>query len=185
MKNNWNDITIAEYKQIVDIQKAETDNNEKIVALVALLAGMSEDEVWNMPISKLAEYTKQLDFLNEFPDLKKVKYNKLKIGDKWDLRCDINMKNFSVAQYMDFQNYWSQKEKDLARVISVFYTPKDSKYTEGYDVEELVHDIEHNVSIVEANEIVFFFVIKLFKSTKLIQIYLDMLRKRLMKKMKK
>lgn len=185
MKSSWNDITIAEFKQIVNIQKEDTDENTKLVKLIALLDGMSEEEVWNMPISKLTEYISKLNFINEFPKLKKTKYNKLKIGDKWDLRCDVNMKDFTVAQYMDFQNYWSEKEKDLAKVISVFYIPKDLKYADNYDVTELVYDLEHNISIVQANEIAFFFIMKLLKSTRLIQTYLELLTKRLTKKMKK
>ena len=184
MKNNWREISIKEYKRIVDLQKRELDDESTIIELIAILNETTPEEVWNYSMSYMNETTNQLGFINDFPKLKKVKYDKLKIGE-WDLRCDINMKDFTVAQYTDFQHYWSLPTKDLARVISVFYKPKGRKYSDGYDIEELVSDIEENIDIVTANEIAFFLFRKLWKSTLPSQIFLKLMAQRVAKKMKK
>lgn len=184
MKNKWEDVTLNDYKQIVEINKSK-EGYDKIVALVAVLNEMTEKEVWDLPIAEMAKLTPQLEFINEFNNLKKHKFNTIKIGDKWELKCDINMKEFTVAQYMDFQNYWQEPQKDLAKLISVFYLPKGKKYADGYDVEELINDLNNSLNIVEANEIAFFLLRKLQQSTKVTQIYLGLLTKMLAWKMRK
>lgn len=184
MKTNWNDITIAEHKEISNIQKSDREEMNKVIAIIAVLEGKSEEEIYNMPIGKLKPLIEQLSFLNTFDFPKNIKMNKLKIGD-WELDCDINMKEFSVAQYIDFQQYWMENNKDLARILSIFYIPKGLKYNEGYDVDELVHTLEQNMSIVQANATAFFLVKKLWKSTRFSRLYLEFLSKRLTKKMKK
>ena len=53
-KHNWQDITIADYKQILEITSRELDSEtEKGISLLSVLCEVSEEEIYNQPISAL------------------------------------------------------------------------------------------------------------------------------------
>ena len=189
MITDWHNVSISKYKELKQLGEDYSDssidsNVEATVRAISILNNDSEDNVWNYTMGKLNELTKQLSFLRSFPEIKKKKYKKLKIGEL-ELEADVNMKEFTVAQHLDFQSVWSEEEKDLARLIAVFYIPKGRKYNDGYDVVQLIQDIEESIDIVTANEISFFLCRKLLKSTLLTRSFLSLLAKRTSKKIQK
>lgn len=185
MITDWRNVSISKYKEIKEVSEDKSlSEYDATVKIVAILNNDTPDNVWNYTMGKMNELTEQLSFLRNFPELKKTKYKKLKIGEL-ELEADINMKEFTVAQHLDFQSIWSQEEKDLAKLIAVFYVPKNKKYNDGYDVDELVREIEDTIDIVTANEISFFLFRKLLKSTRFTRIYLSLLAKRTGKKIMK
>lgn len=181
MKDNWNDITINEYNAIVKIiDDKALDEIEKQIKILSIITEKVEEEFWNMNVGQLADYTNKLSFLNSFDFDKTVKVKTIKIGE-YELQLDHKMHKFTVAQYVDFQNYWSQKNKDMSKVLSCFLIPRGKKYNEGYDIEDLINTIGNNISITMANSIGFFLLKKLDKSTRFSQIFLRLLAKRAMK----
>lgn len=184
-KKNWDEITINDYKRIVEICQDEYDTvTEKNIEVLAVLCDVDSDTMWDMPVIELQDMIQSLSFLNEFDFDKKKKYKKLKIDDL-ELVCDCKVSKMSVAQYVDFQAFWIRSNTDLARMISVFYVPQGCKYNEGYDIDDVVEKIENNVSIAMANSICFFLLKKLVNSIHSLVTYCKLMMKMMKWKMDK
>lgn len=181
MKTKWSDITISDYRKIIDINERELDSDlEKSVGYLSVLMSKPEDELWSlniMELKNLLENTKWL-FESEFT-FNKHPFKHLTInGEKYDICVDI-MK-FSVAQYADFQIYWDKRTDPdyMAKLMTIFVIPKGKKYNEGYDALELANTLEDNISITDFNSICFFFLLDLLNSTKAMALYSVWLTKR-------
>ena len=97
-------------------------------------------------------------FLMQQPNVKAVRPRNLTInGKKYDLVDDI--KDLTTGQYIDYQTYMQDNEdfKNLAKVLSVFIVPKGKTYNEGYDVEDVIRELDEHLSIQIALGVCFFF----------------------------
>ena len=166
-KNKWADITLAEYARIMEIA-SDTDlsDAEKDVAVIALLAGVPEDDVWNLPLDEIKMLKIELFFLSsEFDYPKTLNFKRIKIGD-WDCEVLPDLNKMSYAQFVDYQTYIKELDfdgispKKKAEVLSVFFIPRGYKYNDGYDMLELQRAIRENVSILVYNSVWFFFLQK-------------------------
>lgn len=167
VKNSWNQITIADYKKIKAITEREFDSElEKGIAVLSVLCGVDEDEVYSLPISQLKGLLDGIAWMNEpYTFDKNWKADTITInGEKYDIVADIN--KFTVAQYADFQIYWDKRDDVdyMAKLLSVFIIPKGKTYNDGYDVVELIDILENNISINIWNSINFFFLKDLMRS---------------------
>lgn len=184
-KTSWRDISINEYYVLKDIIEDETlENYEKEVKLIGFINNMTDDEVWNLDITKFRELQVNSTWIYEFNFKQNKTFKKITLKDsKYDI--DINLQHFTVAQYIDFQTFWPKASTNMREVIgnilACFIIPKGHKYNEGYDVTELIEDIKNEIDIMTANEILFFFLSTYQILTK---ITLNYLRWQ-MKKMKK
>lgn len=158
--SSWADITIADYKRIQEILSSDADEMEKNVELLAVICDADTDDIWDMDIDTLSDLTDSLGWLKDF-DESKIRKNQI---DKVKLKsytCNVmrDLSTFTVAQYVDFQNYWREDhERNLTKILSCFLVPDGQKYNEGYDIAELVNEIDENMSICVAKSIYFFFV---------------------------
>lgn len=117
------------------------------VALVAILAGMSEEELMRMP---LTEYRKLRDiasflFIEPLPRSAAKHY---KIGPFTCGYCTEERK-LTTAQYIDFKELVS-RGSTMAQLLSVFLVPEGHEYGEGYDVAELQQAISENLCVLDA-----------------------------------
>lgn len=166
-KKSWNDITISDYKKIKEITEREFDSElEKGIAVLSVLCGVDEDEVYSLPITQLKGLLDGIAWMNEpYTFDKNWKADTITInGEKYDIVADIN--KFTVAQYADFQIYWDKRDDVdyMAKLLSVFIIPKGKTYNDGYDVVELIDILENNISINIWNSINFFFLKDLMRS---------------------
>ena len=93
----------------------------------------------------------------------------------------------TVAQYVDFQTYWLQRDNMkniIGNLLAIFIIPKGKKYNEGYDINQVVNDIMNNIDIMTAEEILFFFLSSYLISIKITLNYLN-LKMKMIKIMKK
>lgn len=159
IKTSWRDVTINEYFDLREKLESVTSDYEKEIVKIAFVNGFDEDDVWNMKISDVKRYQKNTLWLNNFEISKDVKFKSIKIEDEvYEINPD--MQKFSVAQYIDFQNFFpkrTQKTNYIGNILACFIVPKGKKYGEGYDVAQLVNKINDNVDILTSNEIIFFF----------------------------
>lgn len=173
MKTKWSDITIADYKKIVEISKREFDSElEKSVGYLSVLSSKPEGELWSLNILELKGLLNEITWLNsEFTFNKHPFKNIMLNGEKYDVCVDIT--KFSVAQYADFQIYWDHRTDPdyMAKLMTIFIIPKGKKYNEGYDVVELAETLEQNLSITDYNSICFFFLLDLLNLTKAMALY--------------
>lgn len=144
----WNQITLNQFKQIQQAMQIE-DENEKIIALSEIIYG---DNVTDLPLSDYIANVKELNFLQtDIPNDRTVK--QVNVNGR-QYRFDGLLGNITTAQYLDYVNH--SKSQDVARMLSVFFIPKDHKYNDGYDMQQVINDIgEMPIDIVMSSA--FFF----------------------------
>ena len=177
---DWKDVSINlffEIKKIIDADLEETDRKIKILAL---LMDETEEEFSGRKIGEVQELAEQLNFMQKDPFIKTNDVKTLFInGAEYELRTKLE--DYSVAQYVDFQNYIKDGQNNLARMLSTVIIPIGKKYNDGYDIEEVIQNIGDNLSIAHANYIMFFFTKKLVSSIKVTQGSLVWLKKKMQK----
>ena len=168
-KLNWYDVTLAQFKELQTILEIE-DELEKVVAMAELVLG---DEVTNLPLQEFNEQIKRLEFLkSEIPTSVPPKHIEVK-GKKYDVTSLLG--NISTAQYIDFMKY--AEDNDTAKMLSVFVVPEGHKYNDGYDIFEVIKDMEE-LPIPVANSITSFFTAQLAR-------FIEIFRSSSIKKVKK
>ena len=159
-KLNWYDITLSQFKELQTILEM-TDDLEKVVAMAELVLG---DSITDLPLQEFNEQLRRLEFLKtEIPT--SVPPKKLEIkGKKYDVTSLLG--NITTAQFIDFTNY--SKDNDTAKMLSVFVVPEGHKYNDGYDMQEVMKDME-SMPIPVASSITSFFIAQF---AKFVQIFL-------------
>lgn len=184
-KKTYKDINLKEYKKILEINNRELDSNlEKDIAVLSVLLGVEESEVYNLSIVELRSLIEQINWVYEYdfkPTGKLV--NKLKIdGIEYTVNPDIN--SFTVSQYMDFQNFWDKRNERMGNLLAVFIIPKGKKYNEGYDVIELADRLEEIFTLDDWNNVCFFFLKNYLTSIKASLLYSDWQMRKMQRKEK-
>ena len=159
-KKRWEDITINDYKEIINITKKELDSDlEKSISILAILCECTEDDLYSMNASKLYKLLSEIEWVKEpykFNHNWSAKHITIN-GAKYDVVVDIN--KFTVAQYADLQIYWDKRDDIdyMAKLLTLFIIPNGKTYNTDYDIVQLANIIEDNVSINDFNSICFFF----------------------------
>lgn len=140
MIESFEDLKLRVFFDVEDIVASDMDMLDKEVNLISLLAGMSPDEVLNMPLDEFGKYTSKLRFITETPNRKVPKNVYVINGRKYEVQ--YNADSMTVAQYVDYCTYGREKdEKDkLIGMLSVFLIPKGKKYGE-YDMTQVREDM--------------------------------------------
>lgn len=157
IKRSWKDITIKDYQDIVQISKRELATElEKDIAVAAVLYGKSEKEMYDLDVTTLKRMLGEMAWIKQ----------PFKFNTRWHLKTLVingkkcrmyqSVEELSVAQYMDFQNYWEKREENMGAVLACFIVPEGCKYNEGYDVVQFAQELERTLSIEEWNAIAFF-----------------------------
>jgi len=187
IKNSWKDVTIDEYFDLCERLSDDTlTDYEKIIIKIAFITGKSEDEIWNLSWYDFRNLQVESLWMEEFQLKENVKFKSIEInGEKYSI--DTNLQNFTVAQYIDFQTFFPKRktnERVIGNILACFIIPKGKKYAEGYDIQELVENINSNLDIMTANEIMFFFLKQYLISIRATANYFNWILKRMKKKSK-
>lgn len=145
---NWYNVNLTQFKKLQEVLSIE-DETEKIIAIAELILG---DDVTDLPLKEFNEEIKKLEFLKtEIPE--SVPPKKLEInGRKYDVISLLG--NITTAQYIDFVNH--SKTQDMSKVLSVFIVPQGHSYNDGYDMLEVMNDI-NDMPIPVVNSMAYFF----------------------------
>lgn len=151
VKKTWKDITVADFQRIFELEKRQPE--DKLLNLIAIVNGISLDDVMEMPLSKLERHFSDIDFLQEEPRIPLIKGRYTLNGREYK----VNAKEFNTAQYIDFKSLVVGYAEHLARFLTIFIMPADANaYGDGYDVEQVEQDIS-TMSIVDAKAVASFF----------------------------
>lgn len=144
----WYDVTLYQFNEIEKAVNIE-DDTERVFRLAEIIFG---EDVTNLPLKEFNEKVKQLVFLKEeMPN--KIPPKKIEVnGRKYFLDCLLG--NITTAQYVDFTN--QSNTGDLSKMLSVFVIPEGHKYNDGYDMLQVMDDI-NSLPIPIVNSIAFFF----------------------------
>lgn len=162
--SNYDELPIEVYLKIRKVVKDDdADNLNRDFELIALLCDMSVDDLLKHNVEDLQGIINKCRFLTtETINIKKKIKSITLNGIKYNVITDL--KDFTVAQYVDFQNY-PKNEENLAQILSTFVIPKGKKYGE-YDVVSVINDFNKYMSISDAISIENFFFKKSVDCTK-------------------
>lgn len=180
---SWKEISVNTFSRLRNIDYKQDGGEFEMlnanIELLSILCDCDEDTISNLTTSEFTYLLNQTAFLRDMP---KVKIEDTYIINGTTYKVFLSLKQMSVAQYVDFQTYFKDQQKYFKELLSVFLIPKGMKYGEGYNIDDTINDIGEYLSIVDANSILFFFVI-LFQS--LTKVTLDCSIKDMKKMMKK
>lgn len=180
--NSYNEMPIEDFIRIKSILNSDNDENTKEFELISVLTGISIDDLMEMKLSDLQGITPKCAFLGEEVIQTQRNINAIVINDIKYVVC-TDLKDFTVAQYVDFQNY-PKDEQHLAENLSTFVVPEGKKYAEGYDIVKTISDFNKFMPISSALSLQNFFTEKLVNCTKNTLHYSLQLMKKELKKTK-
>lgn len=183
--NSWSECSISDYFRLKDITNDETiEPADKEIAVLSVLSGLTEDEIWNLNITDFKELQSKTLWTSTpvMRPLDKIRFRNIEInGEKYAVETDIT--KFTVAQYIDFQTFWQNKHEEqyIASILACFIIPKNKKYAEGYEINKLKDDIMNCLDIQTAYEIMSFFLLRWLGSTQASLDCLSTMTKKMMK----
>ena len=146
----WYDVTLYQFNELQKLLEI-TDDTERVCSIAELLLG---EDVTKLPLKEFNEQIKKLSFLSTEITVqnppKKLEVN----GRKYKMDCLLG--NISTAQYVDYMNHSKGDKPDMASMLSVFIIPDGHKYNDGYDMIQVIDDINH-LPIPIVNNAAFFF----------------------------
>lgn len=158
---NWNDISVSLFnKLITELKSIEIVGDDLIDALnynviiLSLLCDVSEDEVLALTPQKFKKLVSETDFIHEIPKVE-IKDSYIINGKKYNVFRNIGKMNMS--QYIDFQTLYEHRDEKFAEMLAVFLIPEGKEYGIGYDIAEVVNEINNHFLIVDGRSIMFFF----------------------------
>ena len=186
-KKSWRDVTINEYIELKEKLSDDSLKEYEIeVIKISFSSGIPENEIWNLSMDDFRSLQIERLWMDEFPLSREAKFKNISISEeRFNIETDI--RKLTVAQYIDFQTFYPKLKNDdryIGNVLACFIIPYGKKYADEYDVEKLVNNINDNLDILTANEILFFFLKQYLISTRAIANYLNWLIKMKRKKLK-
>ena len=157
-KINWSDITIAKNKQIVELFEKYKDNLDDpmfVYELTAVAYGKPFEWIEAMTISEANAYANTLNFIREKPKVRVAKQFYYLNGHKY--KVTFNMQNLSTSQYIDFQQLADSAKDMPAEFLSVLLIPDGHKYNDGYNIDDVVYDIENYMLVEDCLALTAFF----------------------------
>lgn len=148
-------LTIGKYDELQLIFENDMSDYEKNVEIVALCNDLEVEDVEGMSLTTFNTLLQSTAFLYEAPKKKIVATKYVLGGTEFDVV--MNMGKLTVAQYLDYQEYIKNPDKNRVELLSIFLIPKGCKYGEGYDMFEIQKLIKENLSIIDAIALTDFF----------------------------
>ena len=171
--DNYRNLPVGKWLEILELSKDENvDALEQQVKTIAILTGLTEDEVLDLPIMEYKSLAAKTMFLEKDYD------GKLQIAKSYGLNGMelIPVKDFNkitTAQYVDYQTFSKEGDMYLVQTLSTLLVPKGKKYNDGYDMDAVQQAIRDNLSVADVLSLYAFFLTKWVKSIKDSQTYLD------------
>lgn len=180
MTDSYRQLKIGQWEELRSIDTTQEDIDIQ-VDIIAILNGMTRDEVLDLQIDRYMEYAKGTAFLSQSPKAKPRRPERINLNGR-KYRVIKSAKDMTAGQYIDFQTYLSQgAEKNIAPILSTVVIPEGRTYGNGYDIAEAIQDIRNGMSVQDALDLSAFF---LSQSAHLIDSILTSLERR-MRRMKK
>lgn len=149
MIDNYNDLKIGKYLEILDTCKVGGDELDTQVKLIAALSGKTEAEILNMPITEYSAMARSASFLSRAPELPEKPAKVYEVGG-FRLVPVMDAGKITAAQYIDFQTLAKQKDGKVVEILSCLLVPEGKRYNEGYDIADVQKAIREEMSVADA-----------------------------------
>lgn len=158
IKNSWDSLSWKEYEQLEQILNTDIPADYKTVHVIALLSGLTIEEVERIPVNQFNKILPALEFLKTEPETHYHQFEYTINGREYDFKGKLQ--EITTAQYIDYRAYISEEDKDIVKLMSVFLIPKGHEYNDGYDMEQVINDI-NDMCWLDLRAAAFFFRIQL------------------------
>jgi len=117
---NWNQITVRQYQEMLPIIENESFTDlDKLVKVICVLTGKSEDEVDSWSLEKINEYKHLFEF-----DFKKEAKRRIKVNGKY-YRLNWQIEKLPAARYIEAKTYTGDGMfKNLHRLMASCVIPQ-------------------------------------------------------------
>ena len=156
--DNYRDLPLGKYEELVRLCREEMNDVDRKVAIIAVLTGLTEDEVLRLPLTTFTDYSAKSRFIeNKCPDnlipavAKSYPYGGFNLVPANDIR------KITAAQFIDFQTFSEDKQNKVPELLSCLLVPKGLEYNEGYDIMEVHAALREEMSVAEAVSLLAFF----------------------------
>ena len=152
---SWDTLPIGKYEEIKEIIRSGSEDMD--IEILAVLCGCDVNEILNSPVSDVMALRTQAQFLNTKLKVRdRLRFSSIKIdGVKYNVHT--NFKDITTAQYIDFQTFYKDYEKNYCNVLATFIIPDGHKYNDGYDALETAELFREKLSVEVAENACFFF----------------------------
>lgn len=158
---------IGVYNKVMAAAEIE-DSADRTIAIISALSGMTEREVGNIEIGEFRKLADKAMFLFDQPQKDKIK--SVYICGDYELVPQTNIRKFSYNQYVDYQTLVQSASEYTANLAAVFLVPRGCTYGDGYDIEDVVKQINDHLPITAYMALFDFFLMQLrglMKATKI------------------
>lgn len=158
---NWKDITIEVYDKIRALETEIVTQEQALdvnVKLLSILCDVDEETIINLPLTEFTILVGKAEFLKEMPKYTIEQYYEIGKGRVYEVQ--MNLREMTTAQFIDFQTFVKDKDKNFKHLLACFLLPKGKKYGEDYDIIEVAEHLYKNMSIATARSVMFFFTLQ-------------------------
>lgn len=164
--DNYRDLPIGLYLEICDIDRREDlEDINKQVSIISVLTGMAEEDIYNLPLEEYRQLAAKSQYLRH-PYEGEVLTAKNYIVGKFTLVPIEDYRKITTAQYIDFQTFAKDAERNIVEILSCMLIPKGKKYNQDYDVLEVQKALREHLCVADALSLLAFFFVQYRQSIK-------------------
>lgn len=148
---SWTEIPLYLGDKLKEIIDSDINQNEKNLQILAALCETSVDVIKNanaLEIKSLISAVNNTDMRGEITAKRVSKKHKT-----FELNCkvynvSIEPDQMTYSQFVDFQEYIKEKDKNKAELMSTILIPQGAKYNDGsYSMTDLIEEIYNFMSV--------------------------------------
>ena len=164
--DNYRDLPIGMYRDICEIDRREDiDELHKQVCIISILTGENEEDIYNLPIEEYRTLAAKTQYLRT-PYEGDILTAKSYVCGKFTLVPTEDFRKVTTAQYIDFQTFAKDVERNIVQIISTMLIPKGKKYNQDYDILEVQNAIRDHMSVADTLSLLAFFFVMYNQSIK-------------------
>ena len=171
---NWEDINLKTFKELIALYKSNATNLE----LISLLSGKPAED---LSLEELKDWINEIKFLEEPYKPKEIK-SEYNIQNKI-YKPVVSLKDIKAGQFIDFQTFIKDPEKNIANIAACFLLEKGKTYGDNDPLTE-AEFFDKYLKITDYKDIFNFFMVAWKSYTKAIQASLEKEMKKTLKKEK-
>ena len=171
---NWEDINLKTFKELIALYKSNATNLE----LISLLSGKPAED---LSLEELKDWINEIKFLEEPYKPKEIK-SEYNIQNKI-YKPVVSLKNIKAGQFIDFQTFIKDPEKNIANIAACFLLEKGKTYGDNDPLEE-AEFFDKYLKITDYKDIFNFFTVAWKSYTNSIQASLEKEMKKTLRKEK-
>ena len=164
--DNYRDLPIGLYLEICDIDRREDlEDINKQVSIISVLTGMAEEDIYNLPLEEYRQLAAKSQYLRH-PYEGEILTAKNYIVGKFTLVPIEDYRKITTAQYIDFQTFAKDAERNIVEILSCMLIPKGKKYNQDYDAIEVQNALREHLCVADALSLLAFFFVQYRQSIK-------------------